>query len=133
MRPARFRHWTVAAFGGWNLLVWLQRVVNVVGDDDLSGAAKAGWLVPAVVFAAAGALCLLAYFRGREVFAQPIKLLAGLAALYWFVRGVMMLFADESAGFKAVHSLLAIVTIVLAVLLLRRQREVEMVPRGAMP
>ena len=132
MRMARFRHWTVAAFGGWNLLMWAQRAVNVVTDDGLEGGAKAAWMVPVLVFALGGALCVLAYFRGRETYAMPIKLLAGGAVLYWLVRGVLVLFGDRSGGFKAVHSVLALVTIALAVLLLRRQREVEMVPKGAL-
>lgn len=132
MRPARFRHWTVAAFGGWNLLMWAQRAVNVLRDDSLTGGSKGAWMIPVVVFALGGALCVFAYFRGREAFALPIKLLAGAAGLYWLVRAVQVVIGDRSAGFKAVHTVLALVTIALAALLLRRQREVEMVPKGAL-
>jgi len=84
-----------------------------------------------VVFCAGGVLCLVAYWKGREAYAMPIKAFALGASLYWLVRAVVVLFGEHNAGFKVVHALLALLTIVVAGQLLRVQRRVEMVPQGA--
>jgi hypothetical protein len=130
-RPARFRHWSVAGFGVWNVAIWATRVRNILRDDDLSDGGKAGWLVPALVFTVAGLVALAAWARGRDGFVRPLAAAAVLTILYWPVRLVLVLVGDEGAAFKAVHAVLAVVSVALAYAMGRRLVRTNLLPRAA--
>lgn len=130
LRPARFRHWSVAAFGAWNVVIWATRARNIVGDDGLSSGAKAAWMVPVVGFFLAGLLALLAWWRGRDGYARPLALAAVATLLYWPVRAVLVLVGDRTGGFKAVHVVLALISVGLAYLLGRRLVRTNLLPRA---
>ncbi len=129
--PARFRHWSVAAFGAWNAGIWLTRIRNILTDDDLATGGRLAWLVPAVGFGAVGVLALVAFWRGRPAYARPLAAAALVTLLYWPVRTVLILLHDHETGFKVVHVVLAVVSVGLALLLGRRLVRTDLVPRGA--
>lgn len=130
MRPARFRHWSVAAFGVWNVVIWVTRARNIVRDDTLSTGLRVAWLVPVVVFLAAGALALLAWWRGRDGFARLLAVAAVGSMLYWPLRLVLVLAGDRDGAFKAVHAVLAVVSVALAFFMGRRLVRTNLVPRA---
>jgi hypothetical protein len=130
-RPARFRHWSVAGFGVWNVAIWATRVRNIVRDEELSGGERAAWLVPAVVFSLAGLLAIVAWARGRDGFVRPLAAAAAVTILYWPVRLVLVLVGDEGAAFKVVHAALAVVSVALAYAMGRRLVRTNLLPRAA--
>jgi hypothetical protein len=130
-RPARFRHWSVVAFGAWNVGLWATRVRNIFGDEELSAGEKAAWLVPAVVFTAGGLVALAAWARGRDGFVRPLAAAALVTVLYWPVRVVLVLLGDHEAGFKVVHTVLGLISVALALAMGRRLVRTNLVPRAA--
>ena len=131
LTPARFRHWSILAFAVWNAVIWATRVRNVLADHGISGATRARWLLPALVFFAGAALAGLAWWRGLTVLARPLALIALLAVLYWPVRAVLVLFDSHAASFKLVHVGLAVVSVALALAVLNRLYRTGLIPIGA--
>jgi hypothetical protein len=125
-RPTRFRHWSLAALGGWTLLVWLTRLRNLLSGDE-----SAWWWLPAVGFLAGGGLCLWAWWRGGDALATPVRLFAVVGSAYWIVRSVGVVAAGHSAGFVVVHLALAAVTVALSLAVLARLRRFDLVPATA--
>src|SRR3954462_6019076 len=100
MRPAR---WPVYLFIGWTVFVWAGRIRNG-GSVLLAGS----FLVLAAV---------ALWRRGRWITALVVWPIA-----VWPVRAPQILLDDQSAGFKVVHTVLAAVSIALA---LSAQRHVQ--------
>ncbi len=115
----------------WTLFVWIGRLRNIVAADDLEGLALVGRLITAVGFTAAGVLLsvvLVWYVTTRHPLSLPLATWLGLAlsavgALFWLIRGSLIAFGDYDAGFKVVHSILAVVTIGLGAVVLRWARQ----------
>lgn len=128
---ARLRHWTVLVFGAWNAAIWLSRVRNILADQELDRAAKALWLVPAVVFGLGGLLALWSWWRGRSAVVLPLMGVLAATLFYWPIRIVFILFDGRSAAFRIVHLLLAVVSVGLALLAVRRLVRTGRVPQGA--
>ena len=97
---------------GWTLLVWAGRIRNAISGDE-----GAGTVVLAATFVALGGAVLAS--RGRS---GPLVLaLAAWTAAVWAVRIVdIAAFSERSAGFVAVHAVLAAVSIALAWWAVRR-------------
>lgn len=124
----------VAGFGAWTVLVWAGRVRNVIDADDLDAGARLWRLALAALFVAGGLAVLAALWaaRGRvrvqrdaaghERMVVPPSLLRVVAALavvttvVWLLRGGAIVLGDYDAGFKWVHTVLAVGSIVLAAL-----------------
>jgi len=106
--------------GIWTLLVWVGRVRNIITDDTLSGSGRIAPLTVAIAFSI-GAVAMLA-LRRRPLGDLVAKLLAAVSIVYWVVRGVQIGFADHSAGFIVVHSVLAGVSIGLGAWVLIAKR-----------
>ena len=112
---------------GWTLFVWVGRIRNILADESLTGAAFAIRMGTAVVFTAAGAVLAVAlawYIRTRHPFALPLITWIGVGlsvvgALFWAVRGTTIAFGDYDLGFKVVHSVLAVVTIAIGILVVK--------------
>lgn len=123
LRPtARGGDVAVVLFGAWNLLVWGARVRNIVVDPDLGMTARLAWAVPAVLFAAGGAVALLHRFVRTTVTRRVVVVTAVGALLYWPVRTVLLVGNGHPAAFVVVHLVLAVVSCALAVgVLLRSQ------------
>ncbi len=129
--PARFRHWSIAAFGAWNAAIWLTRIRNILNDDGLTSGGKALWMVPALVFGLGGLVALWAWWKGVPALARPLAAVILAVLVYWPVRTVFMLFADHTAAFKVVHLVLAVVSVGLAVVAGQRLMRTNLIPRGA--
>lgn len=112
--------WTVA-FATWTLLVWGGRLRNIAADDGLDGAGLALRIALASVFVVAGAAVALLLWRtnrrptpGVGAVVRPLAL---FTTVVWLVRGGgIVLDSSHAAGFKVVHTVLAVVSIGLAVL-----------------
>jgi hypothetical protein len=100
------RRWPLYAFVGWTILVWIGRI-GLGGDPLLAG--------PFVVLAV-----VTLWRRGRWVYA-----LAVWTAVVWGIRTPAILVHDHPVTFKAVHGVLAVVSVALAVLAVSMQRDVE--------
>ena len=118
----------------WTAVVWVGRIRNVVGDDDLSGGAGAWRIVVAVVFlllAALLATVALGRWHRRPLGSTRLVAIFCLwTIVFWVVRGGGLLFADHEAGFKVVHTVLAIVSIGLAAVLYRVDQSVASASGG---
>lgn len=93
----------------WTLFTWGTRIRNAAQDDE-----------SALAFVVPVALAVIAV----AAIARPVpwtRLLALAASLAWLVRVPVILTNDHGAGFKVVHTALAVVTWVLAVWALRSE------------
>lgn len=88
----------------WTLLIWTTRVRNIV-DGDWSA-------VDLLLPLGLTVLAVLALVKRRP----GLPLLAAVTVAVWAVRLPLVLVHDHPAGFKVVHSVLAVASIGLAVL-----------------
>ena len=95
--------------------MWAGRLRNIAGDDRLDLATS---LLPLSFVAGGVAVIVLAAVRGRAL-RPAVVVLAAWTIAVWVVRATAILLADHDAGFKAVHSVLALVSIGLALVALR--------------
>lgn len=120
----------------WTLFVWLNRVKNVLDDRVSAGGELEGWAfawrigvgIGFCTLAAIGAVLVVAALRNErnsasDALTDPatgfFAAFAGLGIAWWAIRGVGTLAADFAVGFKIVHTILALVTIGLGLLVLR--------------
>ncbi len=97
------------ALAAWTLFIWGTRIRNIARDGG--GALS---LVLAVGMVALGVAAAVAVWRdGRPAWAVPALAVATVAT--WLVRTPLILVADHGAGFKVVHTALAVVSFALAV------------------
>ena len=124
----------VGSFLAWTVFVWgVVRVRNILGDDTISDTSRT-WLLllaaslwlPAIVLLVVLGRSLLTH---REL---PAPARVGVAVLgvwttsVWLVRGAdIALTSDEGAAFVAVHLVLAVVSVGLAVLAARSLRSAD--------
>lgn len=118
----------------WTAVVWVGRIRNVVGDDVLSGGARAWRIVVAVVFLVLAALlatvALGRWHRRPLGSTRLVAMFCLWTIVFWAVRGGGLLFADHDAGFKVVHTILAVTSIGLAAVLYRVDQRVASAPGG---
>lgn len=116
----RLRPYPVAALAGWTLFVWVSRVGLAWSDDSLTTGEKVLGTLPPVIFVALATVTAVLLLT-REVGARgPLfaKLVTGFvlfSSLYWGLRLPFILANDHPGGFKVVHTVLAVVTVALAV------------------
>ncbi len=115
----RLRPYPVAALAAWTVLTWGNRLHLAWGDDALDVGAKVAATVPVAVFCALGLAAGVVVLRpGAVLDGRGRTLVRGLAAWtigYWLVRLPLILLGDSSVGFEVVHTVLAAVSVVLAV------------------
>ena len=113
---------------GWTAVVWVGRIRNVVGDEELTAGARGWRLVVAAVFLVLAALVAtvpLGLWHRRPLGSTRLVAVFCLwTIVFWAVRGGGMLFGDHDVGFKMVHTVLALASIGLAGALHRADREV---------
>ena len=114
----------MAGFVAWTAYVWCTRIANAWGDAGLSTAGKAGsTLLSLSLLVPAAAVAVVIVRRRHDAPTGPeIVLLRAFSAwtiVVWAVRVPMILAADHEVGFKAVHAVLGLVSIVLALVTLR--------------
>jgi hypothetical protein len=116
----RLRPFPVAGLVGWTLFVWVSRVGLAWSDDSLTTGEKVLGTLPPVLFVllalATGAL-LLSRDDGRRagLFTRATTAFAGFTVVYWGLRLPFILANDHPGGFKVVHTVLAVVSVALAV------------------
>jgi hypothetical protein len=108
----------------WTLVVWVPRIRNIWSDDELSTRGQLGrtvlalsLIVPALIVAG-----VLWRRRGEKLLGTAKIIVIGFASwtvVVWLVRGGSILLADHDAAFKAVHTVLAVVSIGLSALAVR--------------
>jgi len=117
------RHRAAAALVAWTFLVWTTRIANIWRDADLATGERWGRTLLAVSFTVLAIAAGVALWRRLlQATVVAVGALAAWTIAVWAVRGVGILAGDHDPGFKAVHTVLAVVSIVLAVLAWREIR-----------
>jgi hypothetical protein len=117
------RHRAAAALVGWTFLVWTTRIANIWRDADLDTGERWGRTLLAVSFTVLAIAAAVALWRRLgQATVVAVGALAAWTIAVWVVRGIGILAADHDLGFKVVHTVLAVVSIVLAVLAWRGTR-----------
>lgn len=113
------RHAWVVALVAWTFFVWTTRIGNIWGDDDLDTAGKVGRTALALSFTFLALAVVGALWRRRAWVRPAVVALAVWTTGVWLVRDTSILFGDHDTSFKIVHTVLAVVSIVLSGLALR--------------
>jgi hypothetical protein len=128
------RHRSTVALVVWTFLVWTTRIAIIWRDADLDTGERWGRTLLALSFTVL-AIAVVVALRRRLL--QPTVVAVGALAAWtivvWVVRGIGILAADHGGGFKVVHTMLAVVSIVLAVLAWRETRREAAQPPTAAP
>jgi len=114
--------WVLVA---WTAVVWVGRTRNLIADDQLTSSGRIWRILLAVVFLGFALLSVSA-LGGRWRSIGSTRLVAVFCIwtiTFWAVRGTGILFADHGAAFKAVHSVLALVSIAVAAPLYKLDQE----------
>ena len=106
--------------GVWTLFIWGSRIRNIVRAD---GWVASGAMAAAVMFTVLGLTLVVLTVRSGPADEAAVwsdaggRLGVGLASLgilWWVVRDLLILFADHSVAFKLVHTVLAVITVILS-------------------
>lgn len=154
------RTWPLVVLGVLSVAMWVGRIRNILGDDQLQGAGRAVRLLVAVAFVALGGALLVACRIGRQqrnwrratVLAADgwrvgpgvpswgrtvAQVLVALTVAVWLVQGIgILLDPNHDAGFKVVHTFLMTGSLVVAgfgAWGLRRSWRVAATTRATMP
>jgi hypothetical protein len=117
------RHKVAAALVAWTFLVWTTRVANIWRDADLDTGERWGRILLALSFTVLAIAAGVALWRRlAQATVVAVGALAAWTVAVWVVRGIGILAADHDLGFEVVHTVLAVVSIALAVLAWRETR-----------
>jgi nitrate reductase gamma subunit len=109
---------------GWLAFIWITRIRNAVDDHTSSTANHAvAYVLSAICLAGALAIAVVAWKRLTTRGATAV--VAGVALAHigiWVVRGIQISISNREFAFKAVHVTLGIISVVLAVMLIRSVR-----------
>jgi hypothetical protein len=124
---ARRTWWAVVAFAAWTAFVWVGRIRNVWADASLDTAGKVGRSALATSFVAFAVVTLVWCLRWRRTgLPASTRYLVGPFAAWtvgvWVVRSIGIWVHDHPVGFKVVHTVLAAISIGLAVRAVQRLR-----------
>lgn len=118
-------------FGVWTVLVWGNRIGNILADDSGS---TFDLVVAAGLTALGVAVVALALRRRRGGDDRGLVAVVGATAVLtvavWAVRVPLMLGRDHPVAFEVVHTLLAVGSVALAVAAWRAVRPGAGVPAG---
>jgi hypothetical protein len=110
---------TALALAAWTLFVWLTRVRNAVGDDDLSTGGTAATLLLCASFFGLAVLVVHAALRRGDRRQALVALLGLWTTVVWVVRSAQIATDGHSVGFVAVHLGLGVISIALSVIAVR--------------
>lgn len=96
----------------WTVFLWLSRLRNILGDDDLTSTGRAWRIGVVVVFVLLAIVAAAGLIRRTVV---PLMVLIVWTVSYWLVRGTGILLGDWSVSFKVVHTVLMVVSLGLAI------------------
>lgn len=101
----------------WTLTIWSSRIRNILVDDALTGFDRAVSLLVAGGLVALAVLVGWSIVRATPWAGVALVLLVAAGVLRWTIRGPMILLSDDwESGFKIVHTILWMVTVVLSAL-----------------
>jgi hypothetical protein len=118
------RHRAALALVVWTFFVWTTRIGNIWRDEDLETAGKVGRTALALTFTVLAIAVIVAVWRRAAWTRRAVEVLTAWTVVVWVVQGIRILIADHEVGFKAVHTVLAVVSIALA-LVARAESEAE--------
>lgn len=100
--------------------MWATRIDNILGQDALSSGGRASRLALALSFTVLGVALLITWWQARRreltsLEAGLVRVAAAWTVIVWLVRGTGIALGDNSGAFIAVHTVLAVVSIGLAV------------------
>jgi hypothetical protein len=115
------RTWpAVAALCAWTVFLWITRIKNALGDDDMTASGKAIAIITALAFLGAAAALAYAHHRSRPGARRGAAAFALVSIVYWIIRAITIVARDHPLGFTVVHTVLALITVALGVWVLRR-------------
>ena len=132
LRKPRPGVWPVIVFVLWTLFVWLNRISNALRNDALSSGSKAFSVALSLSVVALAVAAATVAVRGwsrpwTRSEAMVLKVAAGWTGLLWLILVPKIIidgrpagFTGNLAGFKAVHSVLGLVSLALAVWVWRK-------------
>lgn len=102
----------------FTLLVWTTRIRNIWTDDSLTTSGQIGRTALSVSFTVFAVVAIVAVVRARKDewagLRWWIRLFAAWTTVVWVVRAIGIATADHEIGFVVVHTVLAVVSIALA-------------------
>ena len=108
------------------VVVWVVRVVNVFGDNSLSGSARLWRLLVAgcfLAFAGLAVAVLSGRWAGHRLGSTRLVAMFCLwTMVFWAVRSIGILLGNYDTGFTLVHVLLAVVSVGAALPVYRLDR-----------
>lgn len=114
------RTWpAVAALCGWTVFLWITRIKNALGDDDMSAGGKTIAVITSLAFVGAAGALAFAHVRSLPGARRGAAAFALVSIVYWLIRATTIVVRDHPAGFTVVHTVLALVTVGLGVWVLR--------------
>jgi hypothetical protein len=124
----------LSVFAAWTAYVWVSRIVNALGSDSESTGEKLFSVILSLVLLAltAGVVSVLVRSWKAPLTAGGAKVLAaaaGVTTVVWLIRVPQILMTDHGpevngTAFNIVHTLLGVVSIVLAALVWQIARPV---------
>jgi peptidoglycan/LPS O-acetylase OafA/YrhL len=127
--PPRRSRFAIALVA-WSFFVWTTRIANIWRDDALDTGGKVGRTALALSFTVLALAVVVALWRARRFTAPAVAALAVWTVAVWVVRDVGIVTGDHEAGFKVVHTVLAVISIALAALAWRETRSPSSGPAG---
>lgn len=111
----------------WTVGIWGSRLRNALADDELVGSDRFSAIGVAAVFVALGVIVGVGVLRRQWQWQwPPLLVLVIVGVVRWTIRGPIILLSDEwSVGFKVVHTVLWLVTVLLSVRALREHPRVR--------
>ena len=122
LRAVQFRLLLVV----WTLGIWGSRLRNIFADDELVGSERSLAIIVAVLLLGSASITGAAVLREVSWVRRPLLVLAAVGIARWTFRGPIILISDEwTTGFKVVHTVLWLGTVVLSILAWREQGSAE--------
>jgi hypothetical protein len=122
----------VAVFCAVTLFIWTNRIWLAWTNDEDTVAEKIVWSLPITAFVVVSAVLLVAMVvgvdRDARWFTTTVKAFAGATVAYWAIRLPIIVANDhdltpsEEVGFKVVHAVLAVASVVPAIVAWRAVR-----------
>lgn len=97
----------------WTFLVWTTRIRNIWTDDSLTTGGQV-WRTALAGMFTVFAVGVIVLWRRRSDAANWVRAFSIWTVAVWVIRAVQIGLADHGVAFKIVHSVLAIVSVGLA-------------------
>jgi hypothetical protein len=131
----------LVAFVLWTAFVWVNRISNTLRSDTESTGLKVFSTVLSVVMVVLAVAVVVVVFRAWRgtltmVGAKVLMAAAAVTVVVWLIRVPQILISDapagtDPAGFKAVHLVLGVISVVLAALVWQIGMAASRTARGA--